>query len=244
MIREVKLHGALAERYGGQFQLNVMSVTEAVRALSVQLRGFRNIIARGEFQILVGGANLGEDELNLEIYSNAPIDIVPVPIGSKSSSGWIKVVLGVALLGWGFSVAATALNASVAAGVSIGWTNAMGTAVIGNISAQTFMTLGAGMVLSGVGLLLSPTPVLSSNEKPDDMPSYIFSGALNIGEEGNCIPLCYGTFLCGSLVVSSGLSIEDYSKILDTESLDDATYHGKGAAKKNAVSQAISGPSS
>lgn len=241
MIREVNLHGVLAERYGREFRLDVMSVTEAVRALCVQLRGFRNTVARGEFQVLVGGSHLGEDELDMEIGSDARIDIVPVPAGSKNSSGWIKVVLGVALLGWGYSVASSAMASSAAAGASIGWANALGTAVLPGITAKTFMTLGAGMALSGLGLLLSPTPVLSSNEKPDDMPSYIFSGALNIAEEGNCIPLCYGTFLCGSLVVSSGLSIEDYSKVLDTESMDDATYHGKGASKQRAMAQLTPG---
>lgn len=237
MIREVNLHGVLAERYGGEFRLDVMSVTEAVRALCVQLRGFRNTVARGEFQVLVGGSHLGEDELDMEIGSDARIDIVPVPAGSKNSSGWVKVVLGVALLGWGLSVASAA---AVGGGTTLGAALAS-QAVIPGITAKTFVTLGAGMALSGLGLLLSPTPVLSSNEKPDDMPSYIFSGALNIAEEGNCIPLCYGTFLCGSLVVSSGLSIEDYSKVLDTESMDDATYHGKGASKQRAMALLASG---
>lgn len=240
MIREVNLHGVLAERYGREFRLDVMSVTEAVRALCVQLRGFRNTVARGEFQVLVGGSHLGEDELDMEIGSDARIDIVPVPVGSKNSSGWIKVVLGVALLGWGLSVASSAMAAG-AVGGSTGWASALGTTIFPGITAKTFVTLGAGMALSGLGLLLSPTPVLSSNEKPDDMPSYIFSGALNIAEEGNCIPLCYGTFLCGSLVVSSGLSIEDYSKVLDTESVDDATYHGKGAAKQGPIARLAAG---
>lgn len=205
MIRTVNLHGILAERYGGRFQLDVMSVTEAVRALCVQLRGFRQTVARGEFQVLVDGAYLDEEELPMEIGSDTQIDIVPVPVGSKDSGGWIKVILGVALLGYGAFLS--------------------GATGIFGISANTFIQMGAGLALSGLGLLLSPTPTLSNSEKPDDLPSYVFNGALNIAEEGNCIPLCYGTFLCGSLVVSSGLSIEDYSKVLEAEPIEDATYY-------------------
>lgn len=218
MIREVNLHGNLAEQFGGQFKLDVMSATEAVRALCVQLRGFRGTVARGEYQVLVGGAYLDEDELPMEIGSYVPIDIVPVPTGSKNSGGWIKVVLGVALLAYG-------------GGVFGGYTAAAGTAgaTVYGTSAKIFLQLGAGLALNGLGLLISPTPTLSSSEKPDDMPSYVFNGALNIAEEGNCIPLCYGTFLCGSLVVSSGLSIEDYNTILNVEPIGDATYLSKGS---------------
>lgn len=183
--------------------MDVASVSEAVRALCVQLRGFRGTVARGEYQVLVGGAYLDEEELPMEIGSDARIDIVPVPAGSKNSSGWIKVILGVALLAYGAFLGGA-------------------TGILG-IQAQTFIQMGAGLALSGLGLLLSPTPTLSNSEKPDDLPSYVFNGALNITEEGNCIPLCYGTFLCGSLVVSSGLSLEDYSKVLDTKADEDKT---------------------
>lgn len=183
--------------------MDVASVSEAVRALCVQLRGFRGTVARGEYQVLVGGAYLDEEELPMEIGSDARIDIVPVPVGSKNSSGWIKVILGVALLAYGAFLGGA-------------------TGILG-IQAQTFIQMGAGLALSGLGLLLSPTPTLSNSEKPDDLPSYVFNGALNITEESNCIPLCYGTFLCGSLVVSSGLSLEDYSKVLDTKADEDKT---------------------
>lgn len=213
MIREINLHGNLAEQFGGQFRLDVMSTTEAVRALCVQLRGFRSMVARGEYQVLVGGTYLDEDEICMEIGSNAPIDIVPVPVGSKDSGGWIKVILGVALLSVGFIAGSAGMAAKV----------------IGGITASNFVQLGAGLALSGLGLLLSPTPTLNNSERPDDMPSYVFNGALNITEEGNCIPLCYGTFLCGSLVVSAGLSIEDYNVILTVEPIEDATYGSKGS---------------
>lgn len=192
MIRTVNLHGNLAELYGRDFRFDVATAAEAVRALCVQLRGFRQTVARGEYQVLVGGAYLDEEEIQMEIASAAPIDIVPVPSGSKDN-GVLKVILGVALIGIGI------------------W--AVGTGGLFGISAlsqSTVIGMGAGMALNGLGMMLSPTPTLSSSEKPDDTPSYVFSSALNITEEGNCIPLCYGTFLCGSLVTGSGLSVKDY----------------------------------
>lgn len=192
MLRSVCLHGNLAERFGKQYSLDVLSAAEAVRALCTQLRGFRQTVAQGEYHVLVDGSYLDESELLLEIGSPAQIDIVPVPAGSKNS-GLLKVILGVALIGIGFW--------AVGSGGLFG---------ISALSSKTVMALGAGMALSGIGMMLSPTPTVDTAEKPDDMPSYVFNGALNITEEGNCIPLCYGVFMCGSLVVSSGLTVKDY----------------------------------
>lgn len=205
MLRTINLHGELADCFGRSFSLDVASVSESVRALCTQLRGFRQVVARGEYHVLVGGAYLNEDELSLIIDSDAPVDIIPVPAGSKNN-GWIKVILGIALLSIGGMI-----NSNLIGGIFAG-------------KASAFFTMGAGMMLNGIALMISPTPTLSSAEKPEDTPSYIFGGALNITEEGNCIPLCYGSFLCGSLVISSGLTVEDYSAVLEAPSVEDATY--------------------
>lgn len=191
MLRTINLHGELAASFGRQFCLDISSANEAVRALSVQLRGFRQVIALGEYHVLVGGAYLSEDEILMEISSSADIDIVPVPAGSKDS-GVLKVILGVALIGISFGVGASGLFGIEA------------------LSKSVVMGMGAGLALNGLGLMMSPTPTLSSSESADDTPSYVFSSALNITEEGNCIPLCYGVFVCGSLVTGSGLSVKDY----------------------------------
>lgn len=192
MLRTVNLHGNLAELYGRDFSLDISTAAEAVRALCTQLRGFRQTLAKGEYQVLVGGACLDETEIQMEILSTAPIDIVPVPTGSKDS-GVLKVILGVALIGIGV----WAVGTNGLFGVSA-------------LSKSTVIAMGAGLALNGLGLMLSPTPTLESSESADDMPSYVFSSALNITEEGNCIPLCYGVFMCGSLVTGSGLSVKDY----------------------------------
>lgn len=191
MLRTINLHGELADSFGRQFRLDISSANEAVRALSVQLCGFRQTVARGEYHVLVGGAYLGEDELLMEISSSVDIDIVPVPAGSKDS-GVLKVILGVALIGISFGVSASGLFGIEA------------------LSKSVVLGMGAGLALNGLGLMLSPTPTLSSSESADDTPSYVFSSALNITEEGNCISLCYGVFVCGSLVTGSGLSVKDY----------------------------------
>ena len=116
--------------------------------------------------------------------------LIPVPNGSKKN-GLLKVILGVAMIG-------------------IGWA-AMGAAKAAGIAASAFskqlVVMGAGMVLNGVSQMISPAPTLDTgtSEGAATKQSYIFSSGANIGEEGNVIPLVYGKFWCGSLVLSAGM---------------------------------------
>jgi predicted phage tail protein len=41
MLRKIVLHGRLGKRFGRSFMLDVASPAEALRALVLQLRGFR-----------------------------------------------------------------------------------------------------------------------------------------------------------------------------------------------------------
>lgn len=202
MNREIVLHGALAEKFGGSFFLDVASAAEAVRALASQLRGFSAAVRKGEYQVKLDDTYIDESELPLCMGSARALHIIPVPCGSKNG-GVFKVILGIALIGIGFAVNAGAFAFSGAGG----WT-AAGNTLFG-IGAKTFLALGAGMALSGIAMMLSPTPTVESNEKADDTPSHLFNGAINITEEGNCVPLCYGIFMCGSVVVSCGMTSSD-----------------------------------
>lgn len=202
MNREIVLYGALAEKYGRSFLLDVSSAAEAVRALASQLKGFANEMRKGEYQVKIDETYIDENELLLTLGRANALHFIPVPCGSKND-GILKVILGIALIGIGFAVSSGAFAFS---GVG-GWT-AMGNTLFG-IGAKTFLALGAGLAMSGLAMMLSPTPTLESNESADDTPSYLFNGAINITEEGNCVPLCYGVFMCGSVVVSCGMTSSD-----------------------------------
>lgn len=197
-MRKIILCGALGAEFGKEFILDVNSVGEAVRALTTQLKGFSRALRGGEYHVKVGRKFFDETECCLELHDNSTIRFIPLAAGSKDS-GIFKVVLGVALLGIGFAVAG-AFSAGGWVGMGATW---------GGITAKTFVMMGAGMFLSGLGNMLSPSPSVESSESADDRPSYMFNQAVNITEEGNCLPLCYGEFICGSLVVSSGIETID-----------------------------------
>lgn len=195
MLRQLVLEGSLSS-FGGPFVFDVSTVQEAVRALTTQIKGAYSAIRKGEFLVYADEVPLDENEVGFELGTVSKIRVVPVPVGSKNN-GVFKVILGVALLGVGLAVGA-------------------GKVFLG-IKAATYTMMGAGMLMNGIGMLISPSPSMSigDSEKPDSKTSYLFSTASNVCEEGNCIPVVYGKAYSGSIVVSTGPSVDDVEITLD-----------------------------
>ena len=200
MMREVILHGALGVKYGERYRVDVKTVQEAVHALTCQIKGIYRSILDGEFQVIADeGMYFDESEIMLDLGDVQRVHIVPVPAGSKRG-GVLKVILGIALIGVGFA---------------IGVGNTIGGGLLAGMSGKSFLMLGAGFLLNGIGQMMSPSPMLESHEKPNDRPSYLFSSPLNIAEEGNCLPVAYGSPFCSTLVASSGYNTEGVDLSLD-----------------------------
>ena len=201
MLRQLVLEGSLSS-FGGPFTFDVSSVQEAVHALTSQIKGTYRAIRQGEFLVFADDVQLEENETGFDLGTVSRIRIVPVPVGSKSN-GVFKVILGVALLGVGLAVGAGALGVK---GALMG------------IKAATYTMMGAGMLLNGIGMMISPSPSMSigDSEKADNKTSYLFNSAVNVCEEGNCVPVVYGKAYSGSIVVSSGQSVDDVDITLDS----------------------------
>lgn len=195
MLRQLVLQGSLAQ-FGGPYLFDVSSVQEAVHALTTQVKGAYGAIRRGEFTVFADELQLDENEIGFSLGAVQRIRVVPVPAGSKRQ-GVFKVILGVALLGVGLAVGTT--------GSFLG------------LKAASWFTMGAGMVLNGVAQMLSPMPSMSTgdNEKANERQSYVFNSPVNVCEEGHCIPVVYGKAYSGSIVASSGLSVDDVDLSLD-----------------------------
>ena len=90
--------------------------------------------------------------------------------------------------------------------IGIGWAAGAFTAAASAFAKQ-LVIMGAGMALTGISQMISPAPTLDTgtSEGAATKQSYIFSGGANIAEEGNIIPLVYGKFWTGSLVLSAGM---------------------------------------
>ena len=194
MIRRVILHGSLRHKFGKHYRLDVDTPGEVIRALGVQLPGFLTAIRHGEFRVLRGNYALDDTELMMHLGGETDFHLVPVACGSKRN-GLLKVILGVALIGVGFAVG---LGSTISGGLLAG------------LSGKSFLLLGAGMLFTGLGQMLSPTPTVDpSHESAATKQSYTFGGAVNLTEEGNIVPIIYGTMWSGSVVISAGMYPEE-----------------------------------
>ncbi len=191
-IRVVRLYGRLGARFGRVFHLAVRSPAEAVRALCVQVEGFRRELAtsheRGiRYACFVGRRNIGEAELELP-PGRDDIRIAPVLAGAKQS-GLFQTILGAAILAVAYFNPGGFL------------TGPMVTAAYG---------MGASMALGGVVQMLSPQQTgLSVRDSPDNGASYNFNGPVNTSAQGNPVPHLYGEMVVGSAVISAGIYAED-----------------------------------
>lgn len=189
-LRTVKLYGPMRSRFGREYDLNVSSPAEAIRALCVQVPGFKKYLADSKaagltFAIFIGKRNVGEDGLN-DPAGQDEIRIAPIIEGSKRG-GVLQTVLGVVLI-----VVGAYMN-FVAPGSGAG-----------------FMQMGFAMALGGVIQMLSPQPRgLGAKDDPDNQPSYSMNGAVNTQAQGNPVPLAYGRLIVGSALISGGIYSED-----------------------------------
>lgn len=184
----ILLYGALGRQFGKVHRYDVRNPAEAVRALSVNYKGFRQaLVDGGAYRVLRGGKEaLALDDLRAPHSTRQSLRIVPVVQGA---SGLGKIVLGAALIGFA-------------------WWNPLGMASTGLISTSTISSIGVSLVLGGVSQMLFSPPKAQSTERPENKPSYAFDGAVNTSAQGNPVPVCYGRMIVGSQVVSAGLSVD------------------------------------
>ncbi|KFF48089.1 hypothetical protein GY26_15955 [Gammaproteobacteria bacterium MFB021] len=196
-MREIHLHGSLGDRFGGPFSLEVRDPAEAIRALSCQLEGFKDAILAGQWQVVRGeldaGRTDGEDTLTFALARRQALHILPAVGGAKGGAG--KAILGVAMVGAAFATG----------GLSLAGTAAFG------ISSSTLAIAGGALALTGVSTMLATTAQTGSYESSasvDERPSFLFDGPVNNSAQGLAVPVIYGEINTGSIVASSGLSVE------------------------------------
>lgn len=179
-MRKIRLYGVLAKKFGKEFELDVKSPAEAVRALCAVVPGFkRHLVQYSEpgYTVRVGKECRGVEELHDPVGKRV-IHIAPVVAGSNAT---VRTIVGVTLAIIGV--------------------------MTGNPYLTTF---GVSMALGGVAEMLTPMPKMKSTERPENLPSYAFDGPVNTVAQGNAVPVGYGRLIVGSQVVSAQLFSEDY----------------------------------
>ena len=192
MIRKVYLHGKLGKQFGPVHELDVSSPAQAVSAFVANYKEFRAVMTNGVYNVIVGkeeaGRSLGEEQVSFPVEEGKEIHFIPVLGGSGGDSGGVlKAVAGVAL---------------IVAGIFIP-------------GAQGLVSVGAGLLLSGIATMIAPSPRASLNsyserEDPSERNSFLFSGARNTSEQGQPMPIVYGRFQVGSIVLSLGLTSDEF----------------------------------
>lgn len=188
-MKTVILYGELRKKFGRQFDLDVASPAEAVRALCAQVKGFRAYLydhTQDTFKLFVGGRNSSE-ELVGPCSDKEVIRIAPVIQGAGAAG---KIVLGIVLI------------------VISWWT---GGATAGSGMAMFSSACGAAgwsMVIGGVVQLLTQTSSSKGGgaDSAANSPSYNFNGPVNTEAQGHPVPLCYGRMIVGSAVISAGMT--------------------------------------
>lgn len=177
-LKTIKLYGHLGKKFGKSFQLAVSTPAEAIKALSTNIKGFKEYLTKHSspgYHIFTDKKDLAEDELNYTVSSDV-IKIIPVTMGS---GGIFKIVIGVVLI-------------------------VVGTI----FEQPWMVNMGISFALSGASQLLFTPPggQFNTSEKPENTPSYIFNGPVNTTAQGNPVSLCYGKVRVGSQVISAGLT--------------------------------------
>lgn len=183
MLVEVKLLGALGQRFGRKYKLDIDTPAEAFRALAAQLDGFMDYLYEAA-KSGVGWQVVDDDPLGMvaqgldvRIKSNRLILAPRIEVGD----GVGRIIGGLALIAFSFLVPGGFL-----------------------LSAATFGAIGSKLVLDGLSQLLTPTP---DNRKAD---SETLGQAAARGYQGLAVPVLYGKCYINDLIpISATVYSED-----------------------------------
>lgn len=186
-IKTIMLHGVLAEKFGREFKLAVLTAKEATHAIACQIPEFKKYMLEAEqngmrFAVFADEKNIGEDEIE-NVTGASVIHIVPKIMGAGGDAmGWLQVIGGAILVG---------------VGVALGGNPAL-------ISA------GVGLMIGGAASLLMPTPKMDGSQDEDgNRANYGFGGAVTTVAQGNPVPILYGRRYIGGFICSAGIYTED-----------------------------------
>jgi len=70
--------------------------------------------------------------------------------------------------------------------------------------------IGFGLILGGLARSLAPHQKGGSGSNAQNEPSYHFNTPANTSTQGAGVPVVYGRMITGSVVISQGLSAEEY----------------------------------
>lgn len=189
----IHLHGALKEFHPEPLKLNVANPVLATRAMcQIFGRKFEKMIRGGSFYVIRGEKDTSDmtratdkddyvtAETKMMPTSKKDLHFIPAIEGSGDT---LRVIVGVVLIIVGIIFPAVG-----------GYT----------------IPAGIGLVLGGIAGMLTPKPKMTNYTDAQDTskPSAVFNGAINVTVQGGPVPLVYGRFVVGTVVISAGVEVE------------------------------------
>ena len=192
MLKIIKLHGVLAEKFGDQYELSIDTIREATYALGCQIKEFKQFMLEADQKGLKFAVSTDKvdkatnvSEEGIDNYTGASvIHIVPQVVGAGGDGGFFQVIAGAVLIGLSF--------------------------VPFLAPAKPYlMSAGIGLMIGGAASLLMPTPDVEGKDPDGNKPSNGFGGAVTTVAQGNPVPVLYGEREIGGFIVSAGIYTED-----------------------------------
>jgi predicted phage tail protein len=250
---KVNLHGKLGEDIGSEWELEVNSVAEALRAIEANTRKLRKWIINNKeeyaYQILANKSclfnekkcfNNLEDIAHSEFYLNIKdkikeIDIVPVIQGSGAI---VQIIVGIIAIIAAVLLAVLSMGTLLLPAIALGVAG-LGLAAAGAstlISKPPDLDLGSLDSSGGSGdepfQGITPDPIGQGNAPGTNTRGsvpYLFNGPVNTVGEGGPVPVGYGELLVGSNNVFANYDI-NYRAFISQYSTTDGTINIEGSS--------------
>jgi len=205
-LKKIRIYGRLRKFLGqSYFEAAVSSPAEAIRFLLANFPEVERHMSDQFYKIKINNLDVDLDFIGMK--GQGDIQIIPMASGSLPAVG--------AVVGSVFSAGAAVASAAVGAVTSVGGAAIAAAKAIGAVPViGTIATsVATDLVIDGVTSLIAPTPSVPtrnveetfSQNDPEAVASFGFSGISNVSIAGVAVPIIYGEVFTGSVVISSGI---------------------------------------
>lgn len=203
--KTIVLHGILADHlpahYNGRFEGYFSTAVDAAGLIECNFPGFYNLIRDKMVNVVPKGDDdgLNEKQCAASIITANELHIMPAVEGAGGGKG-IMAVLGAVLI----AVAVVVTGGAVIPGVA-GWgaMSGFGAGSVGAWAAGVAFNMGIGMVMNS---LVQP-PAAPNSKGIENEDNGIYTGPLNVYEEGACLPIVLGTIEVGAVIIHTDYDV-------------------------------------
>jgi len=192
MSSKLYLYGKIGEKFGKEHNFAVESLSDCIVMLSTQFDKveIKNEFCKHDFELIRNDKKFNANDVKMKFDTDSEFHLIPAVAGS--GKGVFNMIVGAALIGAAFFIPeAGVFGLGILTGASVG-------------------LMGAGLFLSGLTYKAIEVDNYSDRNDSTQKSSYLFSnGPVNVTEQGAVVPIGFGEFYCGSVVIGSELQTED-----------------------------------